>query len=183
MALINKIPYLYFPKIEDIDFKELAKIQIKALLFDLDNTIIPYNEPEIPREKVAFLKQLEEDFKVVILTNNSIKRASVACGGNFNCVAQARKPFRKGLFEALEIAGCLPSEAVIIGDQLQSDINCGNKYFVKQILVNPIDLKSDTIPTRINRFFEKNAILKIQEKYPLLYEKKLKAFHSYLERD
>ena len=71
MPLSNKIPFLSFDKIENIDYAYLKDLGIKGLIFDLDNTIICPNEELIPKSMIQFLKKLEKQFKIVIVTNNS----------------------------------------------------------------------------------------------------------------
>ena len=66
--LNNKIPFLYFDKIENIDYKYLKDLGIKGLIFDLDNTIICPNVELIPNNMIQFLKNLEKQFKIVIMT-------------------------------------------------------------------------------------------------------------------
>ena len=46
------------------------------------------------------------------------------------------------------------------------------------ILVRPIEKKTDVITTKINRFFEKKKLRKIKNKYPKLYEERLKDYES-----
>ena len=64
------IPDVYQKSIYTINYKKLKKNGIKCLLFDLDNTIAPYkvNEPDV-KVKELFAR-LEEDFKVIIVSNS-----------------------------------------------------------------------------------------------------------------
>ena len=58
------------------------------------------------------------------------------------------------------------SDVVIIGDQLCTDILCGNKVGIKTILVNPMS-KDDMIFTKILRFIE-NRKFKYMAKMDIL---------------
>ena len=48
------VPDLYKKSIYDINYKKLKQSGIKCLLFDLDNTLIPYNE-KLPTKKIKDL--------------------------------------------------------------------------------------------------------------------------------
>ena len=56
MRIYKKIiPNEYVLSIKDIDYDNLAKQGVKALFFDLDNTIIPYDIYIIPDDIKDFL--------------------------------------------------------------------------------------------------------------------------------
>ena len=60
---MNKyIPDMYYQNIFEIDYKKLVKQNIKLLLFDLDNTIIPDN-----------VKNINDDIRQLFKKNKRIK--------------------------------------------------------------------------------------------------------------
>ena len=65
------IPDIYQQSIYTIDYKKLHKNGIKCLLFDLDNTIAPYNTLEPDQKVKELFARLENDFKIIIISNNS----------------------------------------------------------------------------------------------------------------
>ena len=178
MPLSNKIPFLSFDKIENIDYTYLKDLGIKGLIFDLDNTIICPNEELIPKNMIQFLKKLEKQFKIVIVTNNSKYRMETANQGNFDCVSRAQKPSRTAFLKANNILNLDKNEIAIIGDQIQTDIKLANLCGVRSILVNPIDIKTDTFFTKFNRFFEMRFLLKIKNSNPIIFEKYFKNFYN-----
>ena len=176
--LNNKIPFLYFDKIENIDYKYLKDLGIKGLIFDLDNTIICPNVELIPNNMIQFLKNLEKQFKIVIMTNNSKYRMETANQGIFNCISKAQKPSRTAFFKANKILELKKNEIAIIGDQIQSDIKLANSCGIRSILVNPIDVKTDTFFTKFNRFFEMRFLQYIKKNYPVIFEKYFENFYK-----
>lgn len=172
------IPTKYVTNIYEINYDELHKQGIKALFFDLDNTIIPYDIEQIQKQEIDFLHSLESKFKIVIVSNSRLKRVSTATQNlNLPFVKFARKPLKVGFKKALKIVNLKPHEVAIIGDQLMTDIYGGNKMkFAETIFVQPIKKKSDTFTTRINRKLEKKVINKIKKKDFQKYEEVLKQY-------
>lgn len=63
MALYKKIiPEIYVDSVKDIPYKSLKVQGIKALLFDLDNTLIDYEQTKLDTDTSNFLIELEKDF-------------------------------------------------------------------------------------------------------------------------
>lgn len=180
--LSNLIPFLYTDKIENIDYEYLKSLNIKGLLFDLDNTLIATDVEIIPEEKLKFLKSLEKDFKVLIITNNTRTRMEIANQNNFPCVAKAGKPNKKGISQALEILELDKKDCVLIGDQLLSDIKGGNQIGMKTILVNPIDITKDGFWTKIQRMFERYHISRIKAKNEQVYNRFFKDFQESMKQ-
>ena len=69
------IPDIYCKSIYDIDYKKLKDKNIKCLLFDLDNTCVPYPQKTPTEELKTLFKKLQEmDFKVIIFSNTTPNR-------------------------------------------------------------------------------------------------------------
>lgn len=177
MAIYKKcIPTSYYTSIYEIDYDNLKKQGITTLLFDLDNTIINYDEKKIDVKRTEFLQELEKDFKVLIISNSKKKRVSYAVGHQFSFVSFARKPFKVGFKKALKKLDSKPSETVMIGDQLMTDVFGGNRIGLKTILVEAVLRKSDKIWTRINRKLEVYFLNKIKKKEPLKFDEILREY-------
>lgn len=170
------IPKLYEESIEKIDYIMLKKQGITTLLFDLDNTIIDYHQTKLTSDSVAFLSNLEKDFKILIISNSFNKRVSYAIEHQFKFVAFAKKPLKMGFKKALKMTQSTSNETAMIGDQLLTDIHGGNKVGLFTILVDPIAKKTDKLPTRINRKLEKHYLKKIEQKYPDAFGKGLNIY-------
>lgn len=172
------IPNYYYKDVLSIDYELMKSQGITTLFFDLDNTLIDYDTSLIPNELMSFLKDLEKDFKIIILSNNSKKRVSRAVDGNFKFVSRAFKPLKRGFIKAIKLSGNKREEILMIGDQLMTDVKGSNKVGIKVCLVNPLLRRSDAWTTKINRFFEKRVVNKLKKHYPEIYEERIKPYYE-----
>ncbi len=141
--------------IYSITAEELRKNGIHAVLIDLDNTLIAWNEPEATEESLNWIKQMKESgIEVIILSNNSGGRIEkVAKLLNVEYVPRSMKPTARAFKIAEEHLQIPLSNMVMVGDQLITDILGANRYGMRSILVKPI-VASDAWNTKFNRFIE-----------------------------
>lgn len=158
--MLNKFfPKAYYDSIFDIQVDDLKKEGIKGIIFDIDNTLVPYDQEE-PHEKIiSFFEKLKvEGFKIALVSNNTQDRVV-----KFNeklkvfAIHKSNKPFTKSFKRALRLMACTKEEAVIIGDQIFTDVYGGNQAGIKTILVVPVSDKDEWI-TKIKRGLEKRVI-------------------------
>lgn len=178
MAFYQKcIPHAYRASIFDIDYKQLRKQGISALFFDLDNTIIGYDEEKLDNRHIKLLQELASSFSIVILSNTNYKRVSLALSEiDLPFIWYATKPLKRGFKKALKQVSVQPHEVMMIGDQLMTDVLGANRMRIKTILVKSVKRKSDRKITQFNRKIEKHVIKKIHKKYPELYDERLKQY-------
>ncbi|EHJ57480.1 HAD phosphatase, family IIIA [Streptococcus urinalis FB127-CNA-2] len=150
----------------DLKPEALLRHGIKAVLVDLDNTLVAWNNPDGTDELRAWLDEMTKaDIPVVVVSNNNHRRVSRAVekfGVDF--VSRAMKPFARGLRTAIERYGFSPDEVAMVGDQLMTDIRAANRVGIKSILVRPL-VKSDAWNTKFNRAREKRVWSKIEAKH------------------
>lgn len=158
-------PDKYYQSIHKIDYDKLIENGIKCLLFDLDNTCVPY----VDRTPSKKLKKLFEDltekgFKVILFSNSPKSRLEVFKKElNIDCCYSAKKPKKAKFYKVLNLYNYDLSEAAIIGDQLLTDILGGNRVGITTILVNPMS-EVDMPFTKVNRFIERIIINKMTKK-------------------
>ena len=158
------IPDIYQKSIYTIDYKKLKKNGIKCLLFDLDNTIAPYKVTEPDVKVKELFARLEEDFKVIIISNSPKNRIRPFKEKlNVDCAYSSKKPFKTKYKKILELYNFKIDEVACIGDQILTDILGANRMGFTSILVNRV-AKYETIFTRFNRFFEKFILKKLAKK-------------------
>jgi len=135
--------------------EQLKKANIKAVLTDLDNTLIAWNNPEATEETIQWIKLMKKNgIKVVIISNNSRKRVKkVASILGLDFIPSALKPLTVGYKKATKEYSFSNEEWLMVGDQVITDIRGANKAGIKTVLVKPI-LDSDAWNTRLNRFLE-----------------------------
>ena len=69
------VPGIYKKSIYDVDYKKLKSNGIKCILFDLDNTIVPYNIKEPNKKVMDLFKQIKSlGIKIIIFSNSGKKR-------------------------------------------------------------------------------------------------------------
>ncbi|MGI5873072.1 MAG: YqeG family HAD IIIA-type phosphatase [Bacillota bacterium] len=140
----------------DLPLETLKKKGIVHLLFDVDNTIVPYNSQEIPEETVRWFHETSaKGFRLCILSNNSGERvAPVAEKLGIDYVARAKKPLQNGAKRAVALFNAPKETIALIGDQLLTDMACGNIAGFTTIVVKPINPDELWI-TKWHRNYEK----------------------------
>ena len=170
-------PDMYQKSIYHIDYEKLLDSGIKCLLFDLDNTCVPYKD-KVPNKKLIDLFDTLKDmgFKIIIFSNATKKRIKPFKDAlNVDCLARAKKPNKKSFLKVMRLFKYNLSDMVIIGDQLYKDILGGNKVGIKTILVNPMSKDDFFLTTLIFRNLEKRVYINLHKKGLLIrgkyYEK------------
>lgn len=135
--------------------EQLKKHHVKAVLADLDNTLIAWDAPEGTEETLEWIQTMRDNhIPVVILSNNNRKRVgAVAEILELDFIPRAIKPFQRGFKQAQALLDIPKEELLMVGDQILTDIRGANKAGIRSVLVKPI-LDSDAWNTRINRFIE-----------------------------
>ncbi|MCJ7856488.1 YqeG family HAD IIIA-type phosphatase [Lachnospiraceae bacterium NSJ-143] len=149
-------PDLYVKSIFDIPTEELKKRGIKALVFDIDNTVAPFDVAE-PDDRTAglFKSFASEGFSLCLLSNNNKERVEL-----FNrklgaiAVFKAGKPGIKKLNEAMKNMGSDKSSTAVIGDQVFTDMYCAHRAGVLAIYTEPI-CSRDQLITKVKRGAER----------------------------
>lgn len=152
-------PDRYIDSVFDLPTDELIKKNITALIFDIDNTLAPYDVPVADAGVKDFFLELERlGFSICVLSNNNEKRVSLFCKDlGLPYVYKAGKPRLKGISKSLLNLNASAENASIIGDQIFTDIWCGNRKGLYTILVKPLSVKDEWI-TKIKRGLERRVI-------------------------
>ncbi len=157
----------------DLKAEDLLRHGIRAVLVDLDNTLIAWNNPDGTPEVRAWLDEMTiADISVVVVSNNKhsrVERAVARFGVDF--VSRAMKPFTRGIDIAIERYGFDKDEVIMVGDQLMTDIRAAHRAGIQSVLVKPL-VTSDAWNTKINRWRERRVLAKLEEQYGKLeYQK------------
>ena len=139
----------------EIDYVDLYKNGCRALIFDIDNTLVCHGAPQ-SEKSLPFLKNLMAmGFKILFLSNNKeprVKSFNDPLGAQY--IYKAGKPSPKNYLKACELMSTEVSSTIFIGDQLFTDIYGGKLAGIHTILVNPID-KKEEIQVRLKRLLER----------------------------
>jgi len=155
-------PDFIVDKLEDIDFERLKSMGKSVLMFDLDSTVMPSKKGEYLPETRALIDKLQQDFTVMVLSNNSNKEyiEKVRSQSNFEVISHAKKPNIKVLLSYLKRIDKTTEEAVMIGDRPLTDILCGKLANVTTILVDSITKDTESKIVRFVRKLERLFIRK-----------------------
>ncbi|EPX10003.1 HAD family hydrolase, partial [Streptococcus agalactiae MRI Z1-049] len=100
-------PTFVVEAVYDLRAEDLLRHGIRAVLVDLDNTLIAWNNPDGTAEVRAWLDEMTTaDISVVVVSNNNharVERAVSRFGVDF--VSRAMKPFTRGINMAIERYG------------------------------------------------------------------------------
>lgn len=150
------LPNKHVRTIFDLNPEMLKNEGIKGMLIDLDNTLVPWNIADAPKEVSSWLQSMiQSGLKVTIFSNNNIHRVKrFAEPLQVPYIHRARKPLTYSFERAAKNMNISNGELAVIGDQLLTDILGGNLFGAYTILVTPI-VESDAPVTKFNRQIEK----------------------------
>lgn len=136
-------PDKYLEKVEEITIELLQRNKIKALILDVDNTLIDYNK-NLSKTIVEWAKEIKgQGTKIYILSNTNkkekVEKVAKALGVPYENFA--KKPLKKGFLKVQKILEEKPENIAVVGDQIFTDIIGGNRCKMYTILVDPIDKK------------------------------------------
>lgn len=149
-------PKKYVTNVYEIDFAPLYARGYRAILFDVDNTLVPFDCMDAPDELVEFIGGLEAmGFSVGLVSNNTTGRV-VALNRKLNLeiMPNAMKPLTFRLKRILKELKVAPDKSIFVGDQLFTDVWVGNALGLYSILVKPIQRKEQMI-TSVKRGLER----------------------------
>lgn len=155
-------PKMHFNKVEQITIEFLQEKQIKALILDVDNTLIDYHR-KMEESVVQWAKDIKKQgIKLYILSNTNHKEKVEQVAKKLEVPYQnlAKKPFKTGFLKVQKELAENTENIGVVGDQIFTDIVGGNRCHMFTILVEPIN-KKDFWYTAWKRPIEN----KIKQKY------------------
>jgi uncharacterized protein len=135
-----KPDYLIDGDITDIDLEELERAGIKALILDLDSTLIAPKSAFISDQASAWLDRARKKFHVAVASNNKneVYLDKVRKLLNIRIIGKARKPSRKVFRRLLEEFDLSAQQIAVVGDRPLTDIWGGQRAGMKTILVGTL---------------------------------------------
>ena len=133
-------PNTYLKKVEDINIEFLQRNKLKALILDLDNTLIDYNK-NLSDSIIQWAKELKgQGVRLYILTNTNNKQKVKDVSEKLDIPYEifAKKPLKKGFLKVQKILNIKPENIAVVGEQIFTDIIGGNRCNMYTILVDPI---------------------------------------------
>ena len=154
-------PDFVFKTFDEVTVDFLKENNINGMILDIDNTLEPYENPVPTEPTLAWFNALAAaGIKVAFVSNNNAKRVELFNQNlKFPAYFKAGKPFKKNVLCALADMDVSTDEAILMGDQVFTDVWAARNAGLRAILVPPIKDKRD-IFTRSKRTLEKPIIKK-----------------------
>ena len=127
-----------------IDYAHWRSAGKKAILFDIDNTLVPHGAPADARAIALFARLRDLGFSTCLISNNDSPRVEPfarAVGSAFLC--KAAKPSLSGFRRAMSLMQVTAEETLFVGDQIFTDIWGARRAGIYAILVDPIHPKEE----------------------------------------
>ena len=135
------LPTIITEAITDLTPELLRQKEIRLLMLDFDNTIVPYTT-DVPTEEMSrWLRAMgESDIQLCIVSNSKRDRVPRLCQTyGLECITHARKPFSKGIRRCLDKYGIPAEYADSAAAQIYTDTLGANCAGISSILVTAID--------------------------------------------
>lgn len=146
--------------IYNIDFEELKQNGIKALLFDLDSTLMASKSGCYSDKMKNWLKKVKQEFFIAVVSNNKnpeyIKKVTAI--SDFPLLFNACKPKTEHVRNFLNTNNLEPADCVLVGDRPLTDILCGKRLGCGTILVDSITADTESKIVRFVRALERCTI-------------------------
>ncbi|MCC6442305.1 MAG: YqeG family HAD IIIA-type phosphatase [Armatimonadetes bacterium] len=157
-------PHEWVSRVSEIDLDGLLCKGITGIIIDLDNTLVGWHCVDVPQDILEWVEGAKrKGFRLCIASNthNSSRLERLASCLGIGFAPRAAKPRRGGLRAALKAMGIGPKAAVMVGDQIFTDILAGNRMGLYTILVKPLTSR-DFAGTKINRVMEKLVLKRLR---------------------
>ena len=133
-------PDEHFNNVREIQIDFLQKNKIKALILDVDNTLIDYDK-NLSEETIEWAKYLKKQgIKLYILSNSNKKEKVKTVAEKLEIEYEyfGKKPLKTGFKRVQKKLEENPENIGVVGDQIFTDVLGGNRCKMFTILVEPI---------------------------------------------
>lgn len=150
-------PHAALDSLYSVDLEELKQEGKRLLLLDVDNTLLPWKSREIPAETFDWINRAKNlGFELCILSNTRHpERLKLLCEQlEIDFLRDKFKPNPRVYKMALEKHGVPAEQAIMIGDQLLTDVWGANRAGIDAIWVKPMAKKEFIGTAVVSRKFE-----------------------------
>lgn len=152
--MLSFLPRFLFRNLTDITPEFLNSHGIVLLLMDFDNTMLPYTTDEPEQPLLDWMAAMQAAGVQLCIVSNSKRRRVPDFSKMYgvDCVTRARKPFSKGIREALRRYDASKSETALVGDQIFTDTLGANLAGITSLQVHSIN--NHTVWLKLRHVFE-----------------------------
>lgn len=161
---------LFFPtgkvrRVQELEPEWLRGLGIRGVLLDVDNTLSPHGAPDPAPEAMEWVRRMKnEGFRLILVSNNTRRRVEPFAGRiGLEFSAMACKPLPFGFRRALRKLDLTRRQAVVVGDQLFTDIVGANLAGIASVLVDPIEPET-SLRFRVKRCLERPFVRRFLKK-------------------
>lgn len=134
----------------------IQRHQLRGLVLDVDETLIPIRQAEIDPEVVRWAAMVRSHAQLWLVSNNintqRIRRIADRLDAPY--IAGAGKPSRRRIRQALQAMNLPNHQVAIVGDRLFTDVLVGNRIGLFTILVEPMVPPNQALRKSVTRSFE-----------------------------
>lgn len=148
--------------IYEINLEELKQKGIRAILFDLDSTLMASKTAFYEEKTLEWLKKVRQDFFIAVVSNNyneeyieKVKKVS-----DFPLVFSAHKPDTKAAKAFMDENNLTGVNTAFVGDRPLTDTLCGQRLGCTTILVDSISADREKPIVRFVRKLERLTVKK-----------------------
>ena len=125
----------------ELPLQQLLERPIRALVLDVDRTLLPRRRADLPDPARRWLLAAREQLPIHLLSNNPSRQriGAVARELDLPFTTAAGKPRRSALRRVLQQLNLPAGQVALVGDRLFTDVIAGNRLGLFTILVKPID--------------------------------------------
>ncbi len=154
--------------VPNLPLKHFLDKNIKALLLDVDGTLLTGREVIIHDSVIKWIKEARLHLKLHLLSNNPSRKriGNVAKKLDLTFTYGAAKPRRKSAKKVLDELKLNPNQISLVGDRIFTDVLTGNRLGLYTVLVKPLGADGSTN--------QNNKIQAIEDKVACLFGAKHK---------
>lgn len=133
-------PYEYAESVFSLNFHKLYQLGYRGIIFDIDQTLVAHGKETTAEIDELFRNIHKFGFRTLFLSNNEETRIQ-----SFNknietlYINDANKPNPANYLKAVEMMEIKKEQALMVGDQIFTDILGANRSGIASIMVKYID--------------------------------------------